>query len=171
MGIRFREEKYMKNISNINNIPEENIYDPDFQSKLKTVCIGDAIGSEKLYANMDYVKPGAVSVKYHFHSKQEEFYLVMSGSGLLRINGEEIPVKAGDVVSAVAGKDTGHQFINNGSEILQILDVGTREKDDIVTYPDENVILIKDNRMVFHLADKLEGWTSEPNCELPFSEN
>ena len=101
----------MKNISNINSIPEQNIYDPDFQSKLKTVCIGDAIGCEKLYVNMDFVKPGAVSVKYHFHSKQEEFYHIMSGSGLLRMNGEEIQVKAGDFVFAPAGKDTGNQFI------------------------------------------------------------
>lgn len=158
----------MKNVSNMNNIPEENIYDPDFHSQLKTVCIGDAIGSEKLYANMDYVKPGAVSVKYHFHSKQEEFYLILSGSGLLRMNGEEIPVKAGDAVSAPAGKDTGHQFINTGSEILQILDVGTREKDDIITYPDENVILIKDQKIVFSIGSKIEGWTSEPNTGLPF---
>jgi len=153
----------MGNVSSINYIPEENIYDPDFQSKLKTVCIGDAIGCEKLYVNMDYVKPGAVSVKYHFHSKQEEVYLIMSGSGLLRMNGEEIPVKTGDFVSAPADKDTGHQFINTGLEILQILDVGTREKDDVITYPDENMILIKDRKMIFPIDAKIEGWTSEPN--------
>nr|WP_242859863.1 cupin domain-containing protein [Clostridium drakei] len=67
----------------------------------------------------------------------------MSGKGILRINGEEILIKTGDVISAPAGKDKGHQFINNSSEILKILDIGTREKGDIITYPDGNVLLIK----------------------------
>ncbi|WP_243441459.1 hypothetical protein [Clostridium arbusti] len=57
----------MNNISNIDNIPKEYMYDPDFQSKMKTILIGDAIDCEKIYANIDYVKPGAESVKYHSH--------------------------------------------------------------------------------------------------------
>lgn len=153
----------MDNISNINDIPKEYIYNPDFKSKLKTILIGDAIGCEKIYVNIDYVKPGAKSVKYHSHSKQEEFYLIMSGKGILRIDDKEILVKTGDVISAPAGKDNGHQFINNSSEILQILDIGTREKGDVITYPDENVFLIKDKGLVFNIDDNIKGWTSEPN--------
>lgn len=153
----------MENISNIQSIPEEFMYDPDFQTKLKTVMVGNAVGCEKIYVNIDYIKPGAVSVKYHFHSRQEEFYMIMSDTGLLRMNDEQIPVKAGDVISAPAGKDAGHQFINNSSEVLQILDVGTRAKDDVITYPDENVILIKDKKMIFNTGDQIREWTSEPN--------
>lgn len=153
----------MNNISNINNIPKEYMYDPDFKSKLKTVLIGDAVGSEKIYVNIDYVKPGAESVKYHYHSKQEELYIIMSGKGILRIDDKEILIKTGDVISVPANKDNGHQFINNSSEILQILDVGTREKDDIITYPDENVIYIKNKKLVFKINNDIKGWTSEPN--------
>jgi uncharacterized cupin superfamily protein len=54
------------------------MYDPDFQSKMKTILIWDAIGCEKIYENIDYVKPGAESVKYHSHSKQEEFFLIIN---------------------------------------------------------------------------------------------
>lgn len=57
----------MDNMFNISNIPKEYMYDPDFQSKLKTILIGDAIGCEKIYVNIDYVKPGSESVKYHSH--------------------------------------------------------------------------------------------------------
>jgi uncharacterized cupin superfamily protein len=153
----------MKNIFNIDNIPKEYMYDPDFQTKMKTLLIGDAIGCERIYVNIDFVKPGGVSVKYHSHSKQEEFYLIMNGKGILRINGEEISIKKGDVISTPAGKDIGHQFINNSDEILQILDVGTRDKDDIITYPDENVMYIKSRKLVFNINDDVKGWTSEPN--------
>jgi uncharacterized cupin superfamily protein len=153
----------MNNISNIDSIPKQYMYDPDFKSMMKTVLVGDAIGSEKIYVNIDYVKPGAESVKYHSHSKQEEFFLIISGKGKLRIDGEETLISAGSVISKPAGKDIAHQFINNSSEILQILDVGTREKDDIITYPDENVIYIKNKKMVFNIEDNIKDWTSEPN--------
>lgn len=153
----------MNKILNIDNIPKEYVDDPDFQSKMKTILIGDALGCEKIYVNIDYVKPGGKSVKYHSHSKQEEFFLIMHGSGILRMKGEEIPIKTGDVISKPAGKDIAHQFINNGSEILQILDAGTREKDDIATYPDENLVFIRNKRLVFDIDDNIENWTSDPN--------
>ncbi|WP_425805560.1 cupin domain-containing protein [Desulfitobacterium sp. Sab5] len=153
----------MNNISNIDAIPKEYMDDPDFQSKLKTVLVGDAIGCEKIYVNIDYVKPGAESVKYHSHSRQEEFFLILSGQGVLRIDGKEISIKTGDVISKPAGKDIAHQFINNSEELLQILDVGTREKDDIITYPDEDLMLIKDKQLVFNIVDNVKEWSSEPN--------
>lgn len=152
----------MNNVSNIDNISKEYMYDSDFQSKMKTVLIGDAIGSEKIYVNIDYVKPGAVSTKYHSHSKQEEFFLIISGKGILRIEDEEIFISKGSVISKPAGKDIAHQFINNSSEILQILDIGTREKNDIITYTDENVIYIKDKKLV-NINESIKKWTSQPN--------
>ncbi|ACL19690.1 Cupin 2 conserved barrel domain protein [Desulfitobacterium hafniense DCB-2] len=153
----------MKRILNIDNMPREHIDDPDFQSKMQTLLIGNALGCEKIYVNIDYVKPGGKSVKYHSHSKQEEFFLIMQGSGLLRMNGEEVSIKTGDVISKPAGQEIAHQFINNGSEILQILDAGTREKDDIATYPDENVVFIRNKGLVFDIKDCMKGWTSDPN--------
>jgi uncharacterized cupin superfamily protein len=87
----------------------------------------------------------------------------MSGDGLLRINEEEIPVKTGDVISKPAGKNIAHQFINNSTEILQILDVGNRDKDDVAIYPDENKIFIRNKKLVFNINDNIENWTSDPN--------
>jgi len=153
----------VNNISNIDNISKEYIEDPDFESKMKTVYLGDALGSEKIYVNIDFVKPGSQSAKYHSHSKQEEFFLIISGKGILRMDGEEISIKPGDVISKPAGKNIAHHFINNSTEILQILDVGTREKDDVATYPDENIIFLRDKKLVFNINDHTENWSSDPN--------
>lgn len=153
----------MNNVSNIDSISKEFMYDPDFQTKVKTILVGDSVGSEKLCVNIDFVKPGGESTKYHSHSQQEEFFLIMSGSGVLRLNGDLIPIKTGDVLSKPAGKDIAHQFINTGSEILQILDIAIREKEDVITYPDEGNIYIKNKNMVFRMEDNVKNWTSEPN--------
>ena len=153
----------MYKISNINKIPGEFVDDPDFQTQMQSLLIGDALGCEKIYVNIDYVKPGGKSTKYHSHSRQEEFFLIMSGKGILRINGEEIPVETGDVISKPAGKDIAHQFINNSSTILQILDVGNRDKDDVAVYPDENKVFLRNKRLVFDMDDNIKNWSSDPN--------
>jgi uncharacterized cupin superfamily protein len=153
----------MVKILNVNRLPDEFVDDPHFESKMKTAYLGAAAGSEKIYVDIDYVKPGAKSVKYHSHSKQEEFFLILEGSGTLRMNDEEIPVKKGDFVAKPAGKDIAHQFINTGSEVLQILDCGLNEKDETITYPDDGVILLKKQRKAFRISDALKDWSSDPN--------
>jgi uncharacterized cupin superfamily protein len=153
----------MIKILNIDSVPDEFVDDPRFESAMKSICLGAAAGSRKIYVNIDYVKPGAKSVKYHSHSRQEEFFLILSGSGILRIKDEEIPVKQGDFVAKPAGEDIAHQFINNGSEVLQILDCGLNETEETVTYPDEGVVLLKKQRLAFKISDALKGWSSDPN--------
>ena len=153
----------MVKILNVDSLPDEFIDDPKFESKMKTLYLGATAGSERIYVNIDYVKPGAKSVKYHSHSKQEEFFLILEGSGTLRMNDEEIPVKKGDFVAKPAGKEIAHQFINDGSEVLRILDCGLNEKDEIVAYPDEDMILVKKQRMAFKISDALKDWSSDPN--------
>jgi uncharacterized cupin superfamily protein len=153
----------MVKVLNVDSMPDEFIDDPQFESKMKTLYLGAASGSEKLYVNIDYVKPGAKSVKYHSHSKQEEFFLILEGSGTLRMNDKETPVKKGDFVAKPAGKEIAHQFINSGPEVLQILDCGLNEKDETMTYPDDDVILLKKQRVAFKVSDALKEWSSDPN--------
>ena len=153
----------MAEIHNLDNVPDEYVDDPRFESGLKTKFLGSLGGSEKIYINIDYVKPGAKSVKYHSHSIQEEFFLILKGKGTLRLNDRSISIKQGDFFSKPAGKEIAHQFINNGNEVLEILDCGTPDENDIISYPDEDIILIKKIEMAFENTAKIEGWSSEPN--------
>lgn len=153
----------MSKVLNMDNVPNEFMDDPQFESAMKTAYLGAAAGSQRIYVNVDYVKPGAKSVKCHSHSRQEEFFLILAGSGILRMKDEEIPVKKGDFVAKPAGEDIAHQFINNGSEVLRILDCGLNERDETVTYPDEGVILLKKQRLAFKISDALKDWSSDPN--------
>jgi uncharacterized cupin superfamily protein len=129
---------------------------------LMTQCLGAAAGSERLYVNIDTVPPGAYSAKYHSHSNQEEFFLILSGSGTLRMDGEEYTVSKGDFVAKPAGRGIAHQFQNSGAEPLVILDTGTQEREDVVHYPDEGVRLVKSCGQ-HRIAGADEGWTSDPN--------
>ncbi|MPM00562.1 hypothetical protein SDC9_46789 [bioreactor metagenome] len=136
---------------------------------LMTQYLGEAAGSRKLYVNIDKVSPGAFSTKYHSHSQQEEFFMVLSGCGTLRLNGKEYSIKKGNFIAKPSGQNIAHQFYNSGSEMLVILDVGTVEKEDTCYYPDEGVYLHKSNgdSKVFGKQSLIEGWTSDPNGRQP----
>ncbi len=150
-------------IHSIETIPNKFIDDPRFESAMSTKYLGALAGSKRIYVNIDSVKPGAKSAKYHSHTLQEEFFLILKGSGSLRIQDEIVAVKQGDFLAKPAGQGISHQFINDGEEILEILDCGTRDKNDMVEYPDENMIYVKSKNAMFNLqSDSLE-WSVDPN--------
>jgi uncharacterized cupin superfamily protein len=153
----------MNEIFSLQSMPPDFVDDPLFQSKMMTRRLGDQAGSERLYVNVDSVKPGAKSAKYHSHSSQEEFFLILRGSGSLRLQGRVIPVKEGDFFAKPAGRGIAHQFVNDGDGVLEILDCGTREKHDVVEYPDEDALYVKDQGLVFEKKKAIEGWSSDPD--------
>lgn len=132
---------------------------------LITKSLGAAAGSQKIYVNIDYVPPRSYSTKYHSHSQQEEFFMILSGSGTLRLNDQEWLVEQGDFIAKPAAQEIAHTFYNSGNESLVILDVGTNEKEDTCYYPDEDIYLQKSNdqRRIFRGKDLDSLWTSDPN--------
>ena len=155
----------MERVVHMDSIPSEFSDDPKFETSLKTFFAGDYLGSEKIYVNIDCVKPGAKSSKYHSHSLQEEFFIILSGSGMLRFNEEYFPVGPGDMISKTAGKMNTHQFINTGDDLLKILDVGTRERGDVAYYPDEDTVMFRDDRKAFRKECLTDKWSSDPNID------
>lgn len=155
----------MATIINIENVDKKYVEDPEFKTKKKTIFMGEAAGSEKIFAQMEFVKPGGKTKKFHSHSEQEEFFYVMKGSGILRINEKEVPVSEGDFFAKPAGRGIAHQFINTGNDILQILDFGLKVEQDIEEYPDEGIILLKKQGMLFRPSDGIVDWNPDPNEE------
>ena len=154
----------MKNkIYNLKKISPEFIDDPKFESKLRTKFLGQAAGSDKLYVNIDYVKPGGKSVKYHSHSHQEEFFAILKGNGFLIYNDEEFNVGINDFFAKPAGEGNAHQFINNSDDILIILDCGTKNDNDEIYYPDEDVTYRKMEKQAYRKGELIKGWSSDPN--------
>ena len=151
----------MAKVFNINSVPDKFTDDPEFKSEMQTRYLGALAGSDKIYVNIDSVKPGAKSAKYHSHTVKEEFFLILSGSGRLRIKDEIIAVKKGDFLSKPAGKGIAHQFINDGDEIMEILDCGLNSAEDMVEYPDEGTFRVKGK--TYRKSGALKGWTSDPN--------
>jgi uncharacterized cupin superfamily protein len=153
----------MSGVGNINHISDEFIWKDKIG--LITKELGKSVGSQKIYINLDSVPPKGFSTKYHNHSQQEEFFYIVSGNGILRLNDQETTVKQGDFLSKPAGKNISHTFYNSGTEPLLIIDIGTNEKEDTCYYPDEDIYLYKSNgdNYTFKGDAFLKDWLSDPN--------
>jgi len=125
-----------------------NFNDADTQRELRpplydTACARLARGTaaRKLGASVDTVAPGMRSCPYHFHHAQEEMFVVIEGSGTLRVAGELVPLRAGDIVFVPPGPEFPHQIINTSDAPLKYLSISTRESPEICEYPDSDKYL------------------------------
>jgi uncharacterized cupin superfamily protein len=100
--------------------------------------IGRAIGLQKLGCALFVVPPGKRAFPYHAHSLMEEMYVVLEGSGTLRQDGQEHPVREGDVIASPIGK--AHQIVNTSDKSLKYLVISNNENVDVTLYPDSNKI-------------------------------
>jgi mannose-6-phosphate isomerase-like protein (cupin superfamily) len=55
----------------------------------------------------------------HYHARTEEIYFILSGTGRMRVEGEERPVKPGDAIAIPPGHR--HKLWNTGPEPLRLL--------------------------------------------------
>lgn len=104
--------------------------------------LGVAGGS--VASGMNYVKvaSGACSCPFHCHSAEEELFVVLAGSGTLRLGDERHAVHAGHVLARPPGTGIAHQFIA-GDEGLTLLAWGTHELGDVVWYPDSKKVNLR----------------------------
>lgn len=102
--------------------------------------VSAAIGCKKLGCSLYELAPGKRAFPYHAHLANEELYYVLEGSGTLRLDGAEHPVRAGDFVALPPGPHSAHQLVNTGDSPLRFLAVSTMEEPDVVQYPDTGKI-------------------------------
>lgn len=122
-------------IRNFNDVElEHQIRPPLYDTLCARLGVGTVAG--KLGASIDTVPPGQRSCPYHFHYAQEEMFVVLEGSGTLRVADEMLPLRAGDVIFIPPGPEYPHQLINTSDAPLKYLSISTRETPEVCEYPD-----------------------------------
>ena len=137
-----------------------------------TLCARLARGTAagKLGISIDIVAPGKCSCPYHFHYAQEEAFVVLEGVGSLRVAGEMLALRAGDVVFIPPGPEYPHQIVNTSERPLKYLSISTKESPEVVEYPDSGKYLASATRdgdaygfaRMHRAANDLDYWDGEP---------
>ncbi|HET7369210.1 MAG TPA: cupin domain-containing protein [Gammaproteobacteria bacterium] len=98
--------------------------------------LGDAGGLTDFGVNRLELQPGSWSSQRHWHSEEDEFVYVLAGELTLVTDEGEQTLRAGDCAAFPKGDTNGHQLINKSNGTAICLEVGSRSKTDVCTYPD-----------------------------------
>lgn len=131
--------------------------------------LAEGSAAVKLGASVDVLAAGKRGCPYHFHHAQEEVFIVLEGHGTLRVAGELLPIRQGDIIFIPAGPAYPHQIINTSAAALKYLSLSTRERPEIVEYPDSGKFLAtgqgaeNERFSVMHKqGESLDYWMDEP---------
>jgi uncharacterized cupin superfamily protein len=150
-------------IRNFDDVPLERQHRPPlYDTRCGSVSAGTA--ASKLGASVDVLAPGMLSCPYHFHHAQEELFIVIAGEGSLRVAGELLPIRAGDMIFIPAGPEYPHQIVNSSDAPLHYLSISTQERPEICEYPDSGKIgaYARGMRHVQKRDAVIDYWEGEP---------
>ncbi len=106
-------------------------------------AIGPQLGARQLGYSLNVVPPGKRAVPFHCHHVNEEMFLILEGSGVVRIGEREHAIRKGDVIAAPAGgRASAHQIINTSAHELRYLSVSTMLPTDVIEYPDSGKVAV-----------------------------
>ena len=132
----------------------------------RSARLSDGTAALKLGAGIDVLAPGMRCCPYHLHHAQEEMFIVLEGEGTLRVAGELLPIRAGDVIHMPPGPEYPHQIINSSNAPLKYLSISTQERPEVCEYPDSGKasasVAPGESRLRQRPAANLDYWDGEP---------
>jgi uncharacterized cupin superfamily protein len=110
--------------------------------RVEARLLGQAAGSRQ--SGLNYVKlpPEGTGAPPHCHALEEELFVVLDGSGTLTLDGEEHPLRPGDVIARPPATGVSHS-LQAGGEGMTYLAYGTSVPGDSVYYPLQGTVWLR----------------------------
>jgi uncharacterized cupin superfamily protein len=105
--------------------------------------LGEFFGLKNFGINLTRLAPNAMSSLRHAHTKQDEFVYIVQGNPTLRTGEGSLKLAPGMCVGYPAGSGNAHHLQNETMEDVLYLEVGDRTPGDEVTYPDDDIQLVR----------------------------
>lgn len=99
-------------------------------------ALGDVAGLTQFGVNLLRLPPGAWSSQRHWESHEDEFVYVLAGEVVLVTDAGEEVLRAGDAAGFKAGVQDGHCVQNRSGAEALVLEVGSRNAENVATYSD-----------------------------------
>jgi len=119
--------------------------------------LGEHLGSVTTGLRHTVLDPGALSCPPHWHSSEEELFVVLDGDGEVLLGEESYPVRAGSVLARPPAAREAHA-LRGGAGGMTYLAWGTRVPGDIVYYPRSQKVNIRG--LIFRV-EPLDYWDGE----------
>jgi len=121
--------------------------------------LGNAAGLDQFGVNLCTLKPGASSSLRHWQQHEDELVYILEGEVVLCEDGGETVLKPGDVAAWKAGVANGHCLVNRSQRDAVLLEIGSRKAVETVSYPDLDLVMVRDESGARYLRKNGEPYT------------
>lgn len=125
---------------NIVNLFKNVEFDTRYEKQKNYFCsvlsLGKKFGAQKLGFHYESIDPKNFSCPYHYHTGEEEMFLVLEGEAVVRRNGEFRKVGPGDLIFYELGEKTAHNMYNHTDKPFKFLAISNWGEEDTCFYPD-----------------------------------
>lgn len=135
-------------VKNVNELPWRSAGYPDTQPGelfRERKRLSSETGATYQGVNYSRIPPGGISARYHSHKTVEEFLFILDGEATLRVGDDRIKVTVGDAITLLP-ESGAHQLVNESTCDCVYLEVGVRDPDDVVEYPEHGYRKLSDSR-------------------------
>lgn len=110
------------------------------------------------------IPPGKSAYPYHYHTRNEEVFYIISGFGNLKTPSGNKEISAGDFLFFPPNEKGAHKLTNiSDTEMLVYIDFDTKNEIDVAFYPDSGKIGIwgKNINQVYKVNKQTEYYDGE----------
>lgn len=99
------------------------------------------------------LQPGGATGLYHYHETEDEAVYVLEGEATVIEGGEAYTLKAGECAIFKGGDKVGHTVENRSDKPIRLLEIGTKNPDEVAVYPGIDMKLVRNQKPFFRTRD------------------
>ncbi|MGZ3790625.1 MAG: cupin domain-containing protein [Bacteriovorax sp.] len=120
--------------------------------------------TQKLGFHIETLEPGSFSCPYHFHHQEEELFIALKGSAMVRQDGQIFEIKEGDLIIFKTG--VAHQFYNHTKSPFLFFALSNKAANEVCEYPDSNKKWDREKKKLFQNGKEVDDyWKDEEHPE------
>jgi uncharacterized cupin superfamily protein len=146
------ENRWLAPVADIMSVPPDNsawarstAVLPDGEDRFLLPIMG--VG--RAFMKVQLIRPGWPSARLHSHAAVDEYYLVLTGHGTLRMGDHTVPIGPGHLIGKPTGPNLASSLVADQEEALTVLDIEvwpdasrTDGTNDACAYPDHRELYL-----------------------------
>ena len=135
--------------------------EPPEYAPVKWAEVGQLIGATHLGYAATRMPPGTKFCPLHWHTAEEELFIVWEGTPTLRTPHGTTVLRRGDIIAFPTRAFGAHQLINEADTDAVLLLIANSSPYDNCFYPDSNKVLVEATGLIVRAAPELNYYDGE----------
>ncbi len=123
--------------------------------------IGLLLGAQRLGYAATRLRKGDVYCPLHWHTQEEELFIVLSGTPSVRTSNGTVHLRSGDCIAFPTSRDGAHSLYNEADEDAVVILIANSDAGDVCYYPDSNKHLVEATGMIVRNEPELDYYDRE----------